>query len=69
MLYGITPYTYVLNKKIEFAKKLFVDTSLTVKEVATKLCFSDAYYFPNVFKEKVGCAPSQYRKSHTGNQA
>ena len=64
-IFGITPYTYVLNKKIEFAKKLFTDTNLSVKEVATKLAFSDEYYFSNVFKEKVGCAPSQYRKSHT----
>ena len=67
-LYGITPYTYVLNKKIDFAKKLFVDTNLSVKEIAKKLCFSDEYYFSNIFKEKVGISPSQYRKSHTGNQ-
>jgi two-component system response regulator YesN len=42
-----------------------VDTSLSVKEVAQKLCFSDEYYFSNIFKEKVGCSPSQYRKRHT----
>ena len=68
-LYRITPYTYVLNKKIDFAKKLFVDTNLSVKEIATKLCFTDEYYFSNIFKEKVGVSPSQYRKSHTGDQA
>lgn len=67
-LYGITPYTYVLNKKIDFAKKLFVDTNLSVKEIATKLCFSDEYYFSNIFKEKVGCPPSQYRKAHAENK-
>ena len=67
-LYGITPYTYVLNKKIDFAKKLFVDTNLSVKEIAAKLCFSDEYHFSNIFKEKVGCSPSQYRKSHVGKQ-
>lgn len=67
-LYGITPYTYVLNKKIDFAKKLFVDTNLSVKEIATKLCFSDECYFSNIFKEKVGCPPSQYRRSHAGNK-
>jgi len=61
-LYGITPYTYLLNKKIDFAKKLFIDTNLSVKEVATELCFSDEYYFSNIFKEKVGCSPSQYRR-------
>ena len=65
-IFGITPYTYVLNKKIGFAKKLLIDTNLSVKEIATKLCFSDEYYFSNIFKEKSGCTPSQYRKSHTG---
>lgn len=64
-LYGITPYTYLLNKKIDFAKKLFVDTNLSIKEISAKLCFSDEYYFSNVFKEKVGCPPSQYRREHT----
>lgn len=68
-LYGITPYTYVLNKKIDFAKKLFVDTTLSVKEIATKLCFTDEYYFSNIFKEKVGVSPSQYRKTRTDKQA
>ena len=61
-VYGITPYTYVLNKKIDFAKKLFVDTNLSVKEVAQKLCFSDEYYFSNLFKNKVGVSPVSYRK-------
>ncbi len=67
-IFGITPYTYVLNKKIEFAKKLFVDTNLSVKEVAAKLCFSDEYYFSNIFKDKAGCSPSEYRKHHTGDK-
>ena len=60
-LYGITPYAYVLNKKIDFAKKLLTDTSLSVKEVATKLHFSDEYYFSNIFKKKVGVSPLRYR--------
>lgn len=68
-LYGITPYTYLLNKKIDFAKKLFIDTNLSVKEVADKLCFADEYYFSNIFKKKVGMSPSQYRKIHKGQDS
>lgn len=64
-IFGITPYTYVLEKKIGFAKKLLVDTSLSVKQIANKLCFADEYYFSNIFKEKVGMTPSQYRKMKT----
>ena len=34
--------------------------------IAEKLNLTDEYYFSNIFKEKAGCTPSQYRKSHTG---
>ena len=66
--FGTTPYTYVLNKKISFAKKLLIDTNISVKEISTKLCFADEYYFSNIFKQKTGCSPSQYRRSHIGNK-
>ena len=59
--YGITPYTYVLDKKINLAKKLLCDTNLSVKEISAKLCFADEYYFSNVFKKKTGLTPSAYR--------
>ena len=60
--YGITPYTYVLGKKTDLAKKLLCDTNLSVKEIADKLCFTDEYYFSNVFKKRVGVTPSLFRR-------
>jgi len=62
-IFGVTPYTYVLGQKISFAKKLLVDTNLSIKEIATKLCFTDEYYFSNIFKEKTGKTPTEYRHS------
>lgn len=62
--YGITPYTYVLQKKLELARKLLRDTNLSIKEIADKLCFADEYYFSNVFKQKIGITPSAYRKKN-----
>jgi AraC-like DNA-binding protein len=61
--YGVTPYTYILDKKISLAKKLLSDTNLTVKQISDKLCFADEYYFSNLFKKKVGVTPSAFRKS------
>ena len=63
--YGITPYTYVLGKKTDLAKKLLCDTNLSVKEIADKLCFADEYYFSNVFKKRVGVTPSAYRRQES----
>lgn len=59
--YGVTPYTYVLAKRTDLAKKLLRDTNLSIKEIADKLCFADEYYFSNVFKKKTGLTPSAYR--------
>lgn len=61
--YGITPYNYVLNKKISLAKKLIKNTNLSIKQIAEKLNFADEYYFSNFFKQKVGVTPTKYRKS------
>lgn len=61
--YGITPYAYVLNKKINLAKGMLINTNLSVKQIAYNLNFADEYYFSNVFKSKVGVSPTKYRKS------
>jgi AraC-like DNA-binding protein len=63
--FGITPYSYVLLKKIGFAKKLLVDTNLSIKEISDSLCFADEYYFSNIFKQKTGKTPAEYRKERT----
>lgn len=63
--YGITPYNYVLKKKIDLAGKLLIDTNLSIKQISSKLCFADEYYFSNIFKEKTGVTPSEYRKQET----
>lgn len=60
--YGITPYAYLVNKKIEFSKKLLTGTNLTIKQIAYELSFADEYYFSNVFKSKTGSYPLVYRK-------
>ena len=63
--YGITPYAYVLGKKIDLAKKMLTETNLSIKQIAIKLCFIDEYYFSNTFKQKTGYTPTQYRRSRT----
>ena len=62
--FGVTPYAYLLSKKIDFSKKLLENTNLSISQIADKLCFADEYYFSNVFKSKVGMTPTGYRKSY-----
>lgn len=61
-VYGITPYKFLLNKKIETAKKLLVFTDKNIMEIAQELGFDNEHYFSDIFKQKTGLSPSSYRK-------
>ena len=58
--YDITPYEYILQKKIETAKILLKNSDLTIKQIADRLSFSDEHYFSNFFLKKVGVRPKEY---------
>lgn len=61
--FGITPYAYQLERKMEVARSLLCDTSLSIKEIAETVGYGDPQYFSNIFKEKCGVSPLNYRKS------
>lgn len=58
--YDITPYEYILTRKIETAKLLLKNSSLTVKEIAYRLNFADEHYFSNIFLQKTGVRPKKF---------
>ncbi|MBQ4087516.1 MAG: helix-turn-helix transcriptional regulator [Clostridia bacterium] len=60
--YKVTPYSYLLDKRIDLSKQLLKNTNFSVKQIAYSLCFSDEFYFSNIFKKKVGISPSEFRK-------
>ena len=60
--YGIPPYKYLINLRINHAKNMLTNEKLSVSEIAEFLCFSDQFYFANIFKQHVGISPLQYRK-------
>ena len=59
--FGITPYNYFLERKIEYAKVYLDNCSLSIGEIAQKLSFSDQQYFSICFKKIVGVSPVAYR--------
>jgi AraC family transcriptional regulator of arabinose operon len=59
--YGITPYDYILTKKIETAKLLLMNTNISIKNIAYKLNFLDEHYFSKIFKSRAGLSPRDYR--------
>lgn len=55
---------YILSLRMEEARRMLVETSLRVVEIAGKCGFKDSSYFNRVFKRKYVLSPEQYRKVH-----
>lgn len=63
--YNITPHAYLVNRKIAFSKMLLQNSAHSIKSISNHLGFADEHYFSNIFKQKTGMTPSEYRKSRT----
>ena len=60
--YDITPKQYILIKKIELSMKLLAESSYSIKEIASMLCFSSSQHFSSVFKQVSGMSPDRYKR-------
>ena len=58
---GVTPHEYILRRRLETAQLLLRHSTLSIKEIAARLVFSDQYHFSNCFKKRLGVSPSQFR--------
>ncbi len=58
---GISPITYLIQKRIQEGKSLLESTSYSISEISTILGFSSQSYFSQAFKKVTGKTPNQYR--------
>ena len=59
--FGLPPLKYVNSIRTGSIRKLILDDSLTVTEVAHRAGFSDLNYFSRFFKKHFGISPTKYR--------
>ena len=57
-----TPIEYLLNYRIEAAKKSLKNTNKSIVEIALETGFSNSAYFTKTFRQICGKTPSAYRK-------
>jgi len=58
---GVTPYQYILSRKIEKAKVLLFDETLQISSIAFELGFQSYSNFVNAFKKLTSITPEAYR--------
>lgn len=59
---GKSPTAYVLQRRMDEAKRLLADISLTASEVANLVGFQDPAHFSKTFLKHFSLTPSAYRK-------
>ncbi|MGO4370161.1 response regulator transcription factor [Paenibacillus sp. 2TAB19] len=53
---------YVTERRLEKAKKLLKETTLKISEIAPLCGFANHKYFASLFKQHIGCTPTEYRE-------
>ena len=60
--FGESPHRFVLQRRIERAKRLLSETETPLVEVALNCGFASQSHFASVFHRHVGVTPSRFRK-------
>jgi len=58
-VFRVSPYQYMLSKRLEHARQLLKDKELLVTEIATVCKFRDVFTFSKAFKKKYGFSPTK----------
>ncbi|MFP4016093.1 MAG: helix-turn-helix domain-containing protein [Halanaerobiales bacterium] len=59
---GKTPFKYLQQIRILKAKDMLKNSDQSITDICFEVGFNNRCYFSSTFKEKVGLAPSEYRK-------
>ncbi|NJM70233.1 MAG: helix-turn-helix transcriptional regulator [Scytonema sp. RU_4_4] len=59
---GFSPHQYVMNCRIERAKRLLTKTEEAIDQICQQVGFQSQSHFTNVFRKFIGTTPKAYRK-------
>lgn len=62
-IYGETVFAYLLNYKMEYARKLLATKKYNISEVSFEVGYSTPSHFIAAFKKKFGATPKRYMSS------
>lgn len=61
---GKTPNEYIIELRLQFAKKLLDNTNLSIRQISENVGYSDQYFFSRLFKKHMGVSPQNYRNKN-----
>lgn len=61
---GKSPVQYIIDRKIETAKRMLEDSGSSVSHISELLDFKSCSYFCRLFKKKTGMSPEEFRRRY-----
>jgi len=61
--FGMPPHRFHLSQRVERAKCMLADASLSVTEIGMRLGFSESSAFTATFRKLTGRTPTDFRRS------
>lgn len=61
---GMTPLQWQLSRRIDLAKSMLSDTSVSIADVSAQFGFSDQAHLTKVFRSLTGETPAAWRRKH-----
>ncbi len=65
---GVSPKTYIIRKRMDFAKSLVESTTLPMQDIAMQAGYKDYFQFSACFKKTFGASPQVYRKRRSRSE-
>ena len=62
---GVTPAQFLNRQRLAAAKRLLMETELSVTQISFAVGYHSAAHFSSLFRKETGKAPSQYKKTPT----
>lgn len=61
---GLSPQKYLHQRKLDHARKLLLETRLSIEEIAQICSYADRYHFSKAFKKYFGLTPGSIRSGN-----
>ncbi|MBS1369901.1 MAG: helix-turn-helix transcriptional regulator [Lentisphaeria bacterium] len=61
--FGITPKQYLVRSRLALARRLLVESSMQIKEIALRCGYDDPFFFSRQFRRYTGLSPVVFRRT------
>ena len=59
--FHMPPHTYLIQKRLNTAKELLLDDTLSIQEIASRTGYPDSFSFSKQFKKYTALTPREFR--------